>query len=79
MLTHLITPLWICFSYLDKCVADSCQSTATCNSEDLPRTYLAYHLNGKTVNIDGKLDEPAWTEVPWSDNFMGKNYYMNSV
>jgi hypothetical protein len=29
----------------------------------LPRNYIAYHLNGKSVNIDGKLDEEAWTEV----------------
>lgn len=56
-------------SYLDKCVADSCPSTS-CNEEDLPRTYLAYHLNGKTVDIDGRLDETAWTEVPWTDEFM---------
>ena len=29
----------------------------------LPRNYIAYHLDGKVVNIDGKLDEDAWTEV----------------
>ncbi|XP_053402309.1 uncharacterized protein LOC123539994 [Mercenaria mercenaria] len=55
--------------YLDKCVADSC-THASCNTEDLPRTYLAYHLNGKPVVIDGRLDEEAWSEIPWSETFM---------
>jgi len=42
-----------------------------CTSGGLPRTYTAYHLNGKTVNIDGRLDDPAWQEVPWTETFMG--------
>jgi hypothetical protein len=24
------------------------------------------------VNIDGKLDDEAWTEIPYSETFMGK-------
>jgi len=42
-----------------------------CASGGLPRNYIAYHLNGKTVNIDGRLDDPAWQEVPWTETFMG--------
>ncbi|XP_060554717.1 uncharacterized protein LOC132715684 [Ruditapes philippinarum] len=57
-------------SYLDNCVKESCMSPSSCNTEDLPRTFLAYHLNGKTVNIDGKLDDEAWTEIPYSETFM---------
>lgn len=37
-----------------------------CNTSKLPRKYIAYHLNGKTVNIDGQLNEEAWAEVPWT-------------
>lgn len=55
--------------YLEQCLSASC-SQATCNTEDLPRTYLAYHLNGQTINIDGKLDDPAWEAVPWTENFV---------
>lgn len=36
----------------------------------MPRNYIAYHLNGKSIKIDGKLDDAAWTEVPWSENFV---------
>ena len=52
---------------LQKCYT----SRETCNDYELPRTYLAYYLNGKTINIDGKLDDQAWTEVPWTENFLG--------
>lgn len=58
------------FRYLNRCVKNTCNQ-ATCHTEDLPRTYNAYHLNGQTINMDGKLDDPAWDEVPWSDSFMG--------
>lgn len=60
------------FSYLKNAVDSSCNKES-CNSEDLPRTYISYHLNGKSINIDGKLDEPAWEEVSWTDSFMGIN------
>jgi len=30
-------------------------------------------LNGKTINIDGKLDDDAWQEVPWTETFTGNN------
>lgn len=63
----------LCFcSYLDKAVSESCRADS-CNTEDLPRTYNAYHLNGQTVTIDGKLDDPAWQEVPWTQSFMGNS------
>ncbi|XP_060577885.1 uncharacterized protein LOC132735000 [Ruditapes philippinarum] len=41
-----------------------------CWNLGLPRNYIAYHLNGKTITIDGKLDDDAWKEVPWSETFV---------
>lgn len=43
----------------------------------LPRHYNAYHLNGKSIVVDGKLDDDAWKEVPWSEEFvdMRSNVY----
>ncbi|KAL4238202.1 hypothetical protein ACF0H5_002914 [Mactra antiquata] len=55
--------------YLQKAAESSCYK-ATCDTEDLPRTYISYHLDGKSIKIDGKLDDPAWLEVPWTDSFM---------
>ena len=37
--------------------------TSDCLDFDLPRNYIAYHLQGKKIKLDGKLDEPAWEEV----------------
>lgn len=34
-----------------------------CWNDGLPRHYIAYHLNGKSINMDGKLDDEAWQEV----------------
>ena len=34
-----------------------------CLDFGLPRHYIAYHLNGKRVKIDGQLDDEAWKEV----------------
>jgi hypothetical protein len=34
-----------------------------CWNYELPRHYIAYHLNEKTILLDGKLDEEAWKEV----------------
>ena len=34
-----------------------------CWDYGLPRTYLVHHLDGKTINLDGKLDDEAWSEV----------------
>lgn len=34
-----------------------------CWNDGLPRHYTAYHLNGKSINMDGKLDDDAWNEV----------------
>ncbi|KAL4221403.1 hypothetical protein ACF0H5_019661 [Mactra antiquata] len=41
-----------------------------CWDFDLPRHYIAYHLGDKSINIDGKLDEEAWNEAPWSETFV---------
>ena len=49
----------------------SCYKEDTCNTFGLPLTYIAYHLNGKTINMDGRLDDEAWAEVPWTQTFVG--------
>ncbi|KAL4221398.1 hypothetical protein ACF0H5_019656 [Mactra antiquata] len=46
------------------------KSREQCWDFDLPRHYIAYHLNGKKINIDGKLNDQAWNEVPWSETFV---------
>ncbi|MGM0376122.1 MAG: carbohydrate-binding family 9-like protein [Bacteroidota bacterium] len=33
-----------------------------------PRTYVCYHRSG-AIEIDGKLDEKAWSEIPWTSSF----------
>ncbi len=38
-------------------------------SGDHPRGYVAYR-GIAPLNIDGRLDEPAWRDAPWSDTFM---------
>jgi len=58
--------------------SDGTCGQVTCNTEGLPRTYLAYHLNNKTINIDGVLDDEAWLEVAWTDTFMGKKFEISS-
>ncbi|BFZ07100.1 hypothetical protein BsWGS_10139 [Bradybaena similaris] len=35
-----------------------------------PRTYVVYKLNGETVDLDGRLEEKAWTSVAWSEAFV---------
>lgn len=34
-----------------------------------PRTYVSYRAPAP-ITIDGKLDEPAWSSVPWTDHFI---------
>mgnify|MGYP000346714758 CR=1 FL=1 len=38
-------------------------SAEECLDFGLPRHYIAYHLNGQDIVIDGKLDDKAWLEV----------------
>ncbi|XP_045163839.2 uncharacterized protein LOC123528165 [Mercenaria mercenaria] len=45
-------------------------SSNACWDNGLPRNYIAYHLNENMIIMDGKLDEKAWTEVPWSETFV---------
>ncbi|XP_078000759.1 uncharacterized protein LOC144453360 [Glandiceps talaboti] len=49
------------------------QDTESMKCEDLPlpKTYVAYHLQGgDTIKIDGKLDDEAWKEVASTDRFI---------
>jgi hypothetical protein len=39
------------------------KSASECWDFGLPRNYVAYHLNEKSITIDGKLDDEAWKEV----------------
>lgn len=34
-----------------------------------PKQYVCYHTTSP-LNIDGKLEEPDWAAVPWTDNFV---------
>ena len=58
------------FRYLEKDTTACIKDASFCNTYKLPRNYIAYHLSGKQVTIDGKLDEEAWQEVPWSEMFV---------
>ena len=51
---------------MTSCIKDQ----SDCNTYRLPRNYVANHLSGKQIIIDGKLDDPAWQEVPWTENFV---------
>lgn len=55
--------------YIEKERTSCVQDSNLCNTYKLPRTYNAYHLNGKEIKIDGKLNDDAWQEVPWSEKF----------
>ncbi|XP_041351417.1 uncharacterized protein LOC121370334 [Gigantopelta aegis] len=35
-----------------------------------PGNYVSYYLHGKTITIDGKLDDEAWKEVSSTENFV---------
>jgi len=36
----------------------------------MPKNYIVYKLGqNQKIVVDGKLDEPAWTEVAWTDKF----------
>jgi hypothetical protein len=39
-------------------------------SETYPRQYIAY-VTDKPLVIDGRLDDPAWQEVAFSEDFVG--------
>ena len=58
------------FRYIEKDLTPCVTDSTVCNSYRLPRTYNAYHLNGQQINIDGRLDDAAWQEVPWTENFV---------
>ncbi|ESO90043.1 hypothetical protein LOTGIDRAFT_233878 [Lottia gigantea] len=55
-------------SYQNKCQRKIYEAK-NCEIE-LPRNYVAYHLNGKTITVDGKLDEEAWKEVDHTEDFL---------
>ncbi|MBT5872127.1 MAG: carbohydrate binding family 9 domain-containing protein [Candidatus Latescibacteria bacterium] len=37
--------------------------------QSAPRVYETHHVNPHSPEVDGKLDDPAWESVPWSENF----------
>jgi len=43
-----------------------------------PRTYVAYSLKEhELIDIDGKLDEDAWKNVAWTEDFIGKRSFLS--
>lgn len=57
------------YGYQKYCDPAECGLDQLCNIS-LPKNYIAYHLAGNTIKIDGKLDDPAWNDVPWSSKFV---------
>ena len=39
-------------------------------SSSYPRTYVAYRNFDRDIVIDGKLDDAAWSEVGFTDDFV---------
>ena len=37
-----------------------------------PNQYVAYFVDDNDINIDGKLDEKSWDEVPFTSSFVAK-------
>jgi len=40
------------------------------NTNPRPLSYVGYRAPKGSIVIDGKLDEPAWQEVPWTSDFV---------
>ncbi|XP_064600984.1 uncharacterized protein LOC135467150 [Liolophura sinensis] len=62
-------------SYLENCQVEACQAEL-CDLP-IPRSYIAYHLGGETITIDGKLTDRAWQDVSWTEPFVdirGEDY-----
>lgn len=37
-----------------------------------PRSYVVYHFDKQeSIDVDGKLDDIAWTRVSWTEDFIG--------
>ena len=37
-----------------------------------PRSYVVYHLDEQeSIDVDGKLEDKAWTRVSWTEDFIG--------
>ena len=39
-------------------------------SSTYPRQMLAYMVEEGAISVDGKLNDPAWKEVDWSEDFV---------
>ena len=72
LIIHVFNSLYLLARYLSEASEGVCiHDNENCLSYGLPRHYITYHLRDKTINIDGKLDDEAWAEVPWTENFVG--------
>lgn len=58
------------------CEADSCRAIS-CDLP-LPRTYVVYQVAADVIRVDGLLDEAAWKEIAWTEEFVG-NYFALSA
>ena len=56
------------------CEAERCRAVSC----DLPvsRTYVVYHVAADVIRVDGLLEEEAWKEVAWTEEFVGMYYVM---
>ncbi|XP_013398778.1 uncharacterized protein LOC106165211 [Lingula anatina] len=67
-LIFFISPFITTLGYLG--TLSSVSASSDCNFP-YPKHYTAYHLNaGEIINVDGKVDEDAWSKVAWTDEFM---------
>ena len=48
---------------------DSVDDWRTKMAPIVPRGYVCKHATGP-ITVDGKLDDPAWAAVPWTDDFV---------
>eukprot|EP00995_Heteronema_vittatum_P007481 NODE_262_length_1564_cov_4.591419_g187_i0.p1 GENE.NODE_262_length_1564_cov_4.591419_g187_i0~~NODE_262_length_1564_cov_4.591419_g187_i0.p1 ORF type:complete len:446 (-),score=116.13 NODE_262_length_1564_cov_4.591419_g187_i0:118-1455(-) len=55
--------LWDC-GFLMEAAADDCAFRTT-----YPKQYVAYRVT-EPPTLDGRLDDPAWTEVAWTTDFL---------
>ena len=63
------------FRYMDKVAKPSACAAATCDLP-YPSAYITHHLaEGENITVDGKLDDPAWENVPWAQ-YRGQHQFL---
>lgn len=59
----------VVFSQLANCYPSECVLP-------FPRSYVVYHLGEQeSIDVDGKLDDKAWSRVSWTEDFIGDHIF----